>query len=468
MTHTNQDTLDPRFARYLLESMADGVFTLNRAGEITSWNASMEKISGYSAKEALGQTCSMLNFNLCLKKSCPNGIKECGIYEKGAVDAKECALRHKNGRDVPVLKSARIVKNADNSVIGIVETVTDLTELKNARQQIEEISRKLGEVHRLDNIIGKGRVMQDVFAAIRAAAASEATVLIQGESGTGKELVAGAIHYNSNRARKPLVTVNCSALTESLLESELFGHAKGAFTGAVRDRKGRFEEAAGGAVFLDEIGEISPFIQVKLLRVLQEREIERVGESRRRKIDIRVVAATNKDLYQLVQTGEFRQDLYYRLKVFPIDVPPLRHRKEDIPLLASHFIKLQNEKTGKRIQGLSSTALRLFMDHAWPGNVRELENAIEHAFVLCDEKEIDIFDLPVELRRAKYQPEPSAMIGKSFVQNHLHGPLTKTHLESLLLECSWNKAEVARRVGLSRTAIWKYMKKWDIPLKARP
>jgi two-component system response regulator HydG len=468
MTHTEQDALDPRFARYLLESMADGVFTLNRAGEITSWNASMEKISGYSAQEALGRTCTMLRFNLCLKKSCPSGIKECGIYERGAVDAKECALRHKDGYDVPVLKSARLVKNGQDSVIGVVETITDLTELKKARQQIEEISRKLGDVHRLDNIIGKSRAMQDVFSAIRAASASEATVLIQGESGTGKELVAGAIHYNGDRAGKPLVTVNCSALTESLLESELFGHAKGAFTGALRDRKGRFEEAEGGAVFLDEIGEISPFIQVKLLRVLQEREIERVGESRKRNIDIRVIAATNRDLYQLVRTGEFRQDLYYRLKVFPIDVPPLRHRKEDIPLLASHFIAQQNKKTEKRIQGLSQTALRLFMDHAWPGNVRELENAIEHAFVLCDEKEIDIFDLPVELRKAKYQPALVARTGESHHERGHGRHLTKESLESLLSECNWNKAEVARRVGLSRTAIWKYMKKWGIPLKPGP
>ncbi|MDX2448481.1 MAG: sigma 54-interacting transcriptional regulator [Desulfobacterales bacterium] len=468
MIQTKQDTLDSRFARYLLESMADGVFTLNRTGEITSWNVSMEKISGYSAREALGQTCTMLRFNLCLKKSCPSGVKECGIYERGAVDAKECALRHKDGHNVPVLKSARLVKNGHDSVIGIVETVTDLTELKKARRQIEEISRKLGEVHRLDNIIGKSRVMQDVFSAIRAASTSEVTVLIQGESGTGKELVAGAIHYNSDRAGKPLVTVNCSALTESLLESELFGHAKGAFTGAIRDRKGRFEEASGGAVFLDEIGEISPFIQVKLLRVLQEREIERVGESRKRKIDIRVVAATNKDLYQLVRTGEFRQDLYYRLKVFPIDVPPLRHRKEDIPLLASHFITRQNKKTDKQIQGLSQTALRLFMDHSWPGNVRELENAIEHAFVLCNEKEIDIFDLPIELRKAKYQPGLAAPSFEPFHRPRRRNHLSKSHLESLLSECDWNKAEVARRVGLSRTAIWKYMKKWDIPLKQEP
>ena len=465
MTNPKQPTLDPRFANYLLESMADGVFTLNRTGEITSWNAAMEKISGYTAAEALGRTCTLLKFNLCLKKSCPSGIKECGIYEKGAVDAKECALTHKEGFVVPVLKSARLVKDEQNQVIGIVETVTDLTELKKARQEIEEISRRLGDVHRLDNIIGKSRAMQDVFAAIRAASASEATVLIQGQSGTGKELVAGAIHYNSDRSTYPLVTVNCSALTESLLESELFGHAKGSFTGAIRDRKGRFEEAAGGAVFLDEIGEISPFIQVKLLRVLQEREIERVGESKRRKIDIRIIAATNKDLLELVGKGEFRQDLYYRLKVFPIEVPPLNQRKEDIPLLAGHFIDHQNSKTGKKIVGLSQTALRLFMDYHWPGNVRELENAIEHAFVLCNQQTIDVFDLPVEMRKAQYDPTPSISTPESTTSPQLRSKLTKPLLESLLMDCDWNKAEVARRVGLSRTAIWKYMKKWNIPLK---
>ena len=464
MTNPKQPTLDPRFANYLLESMADGVFTLNRSGEITSWNAAMEKISGYRASEAMGRTCALLKFNLCLKKSCPSGIKECGIYEKKAVDAKECALTHKDGFVVPVLKSARLVKDEHNQVVGIVETVTDLTELKRARQEIEAISRKLGDVHRLDNIIGKSRIMQDVFGAIRAASASEATVLIQGQSGTGKELVAGAIHYSSDRSAFPLVTVNCSALTESLLESELFGHAKGAFTGAIRDRKGRFEEATGGTVFLDEIGEISAFIQVKLLRVLQEREIERVGESKHRKIDIRIIAATNKDLMELVRKGEFRQDLYYRLKVFPIEVPPLKQRKEDIPLLTGHFIEQQNAKTGKKIKGLSQTALRLFMDYHWPGNVRELENAIEHAFVLCNQKIIDVFDLPVEMRKAQYDPRPSITTTETAAPHKLRSKLTKPMLESLLADCDWNKAEVARRVGLSRTAIWKYMKKWNIPL----
>lgn len=204
----------------------------------------------------------------------------------------------------------------------------------------------------------------------------------------------------------PLITVTCSALSESLLESELFGHVKGSFTGATRDRKGRFEEANGGTLFLDEIGEISPYIQVKLLRVIQEKEIERVGELKQVKVDIRVIAATNKDLSVLMRSGKFREDLYYRLKVFPIHLPPLRDRKEDIPFLCSRFIQLQNSKTEKNISGLSTGAMRIFMDYNWPGNVRELENAIEHAFVLCrKDSVIDVFDLPLEIRRADVHPK---------------------------------------------------------------
>ncbi|MBW1723369.1 MAG: sigma 54-interacting transcriptional regulator [Deltaproteobacteria bacterium] len=457
--------LDPSFSSLLLESMADGVFTLNERGEISTWNPAMERISGYSAEEAIGRSCTLLNFTRCFSKACPAGIEECGIYQEGRLDGRECFLRHKSGHDVPVLKSARLVKDKNGAVKGVVETVTDLTELEKARRKAEEASLKLGELHRFHNLIGRSHGMQQVFSAIRAAAASEATILIEGESGTGKELVAGAIHHNGARRDMPFVTVSCSALSESLLESELFGHVRGAFTGAVRDRAGRFEEADGGTIFLDEIGEISPYIQVKLLRVLQEKEIERVGESRKRKIDIRIIAATNKDLSALVRNGNFREDLYYRLKVFPISIPPLRRRREDIPLLIAHFIELQNRKTGKRIEGVTRPSMRVLMDYPWPGNVRELENAIEHAFVLCNGKRIGIFDLPMEVRRVAFPPEPLGSISQDRVRSLAGEKLTREGLLRLLNDCGWNKAEVGRRLGLSRTAVWKYMKKWDIPLR---
>ena len=377
----------------------------------------------------------------------------------------ECMLRHKDGYSVPVLKNARLLEDEAGNFKGVVETVTDLTELSRTRLKVQEVSRKLGEVYRYDNIIGKSRAIQTVFSSIDSASASEATILIQGESGTGKELVAGAIHFHSVRATKPLITVNCSALSESLLESELFGHAKGAFTGAIKDRTGRFEDADGGTIFLDEIGELSPYIQVKLLRVLQEREVERVGESTKRKVDIRIITATNKDLYNLIRTGQFREDLYYRLKVFPIHVPSLRERKEDIALLAEHFITTQNKKTGKQIKGLGKSALRVMMDYSWPGNVRELENAIEHAFVICSNDAIDVFDLPLEIRQTEYRPVHSTPFSSPSQTDYSARKLTRENLIEVLGESGWNKAEVARRVGLSRTAIWKYMKKWDIPLQ---
>lgn len=443
--------------------MADGVFIMDKNGRIASWNGAMEQISGYTAEEAIGKTCALLNCSRCFGKNCPADIHKCKVVEQGSSGAKECHLQHKEGHDVPVIKHASVVKDDEGNVLGVVETVTDVSELNRARRKAEEASLKLGAIHRLDNIIGRSRVMSDVFRAVRMAAASDATVLIHGESGTGKELIAGAIHYNSERKEYPLVTMNCSALPESLLEAELFGHVKGAFTGAIHARAGRFEEAQNGTLFLDEIGELSPFIQVKLLRVVQEREIERIGESKKRKINLRIVTATHKDLQSMVKQGTFREDLYYRLNVFPIRIPPLRERKEDIPLLVSHFIRSLNTRTGKRVMDSSREVMRIFMNHHWPGNVRELENALEHAFVLCSGDRIEKEDLPESLRQPNQSTRhPQVPLSSKASRQHT---LSKEQLVALLEECGWNKAEVARRLGVSHTSVWKYMKKWQIPLR---
>lgn len=458
---------DCRRINTVLESIADGVFTVDLEGRITSWNRAMERITGYSADQALGQPCGLIECSQCAGgNGCPENALQCRVLSMGEVDSVECSLRHREGGEIPILKSARVLRDDSGQAFGVVETLTDLSELQRVRRQAEEASRRLGEAHRFGSIIGKSAAMREVFYALERAAASEATILIQGPTGTGKELATGAIHYQGARSKGPLVTVNCSALSESLLESELFGHVRGAFTGAVRDRAGRFEEAQGGTVFLDEIGEISPLIQVKLLRVLQERAIERVGESRTRAVDIRIIAATNRDLLERVRQGLFREDLYYRLKVFPIHMPALRERREDIPLLVDHFIRKFNEKTGKSVQRADASAMRVLMDYQWPGNVRELENAIEHAFVLCAGGELGLFDLPVEIRRYEFEPRAAAADPAPVRQTprRARGALGKDELLSLLRQSNWNKAEAGRRAGLSRTAIWKYMKKWDIPL----
>jgi PAS domain S-box-containing protein len=465
MDKKNNQLWNVHFIKQVIDAMADGVFSLDDQGRIISWNRSMERISGYSADDALGNTCQILQCSRCFGQDCPSGIRSCKILKSGKSESNECLLIHKSGHTVPVIKNARVVRNEKQQMLGVVETVTDLSEITRARQEAEEALIRLGEKYRLENLIGKSQAMQKVFSAINAAAASDATILIQGDSGTGKELVAGAIHHRSSRKAYPMIAVNCSALTESLLESELFGHVKGAFTGATGSRIGRFEHADGGTLFLDEIGEISPYIQVKLLRVIQERKFEKVGDSKSRKVNIRIIAATNRDLYSRVQEGFFRDDLYYRLKVFPIHLPPLRKRKEDIPILAKHFIDQQNRKTGKGIQGTTQQVMRIFLDHAWPGNVRELENAIEHAFVLCNRERIELSDLPFEIRQNRDECHLPDETITGVKKKRISKELTKDKLIELLDHCHWNKAEVARRLGVSRTAVWKYMKKWEIPLK---
>lgn len=461
------------FLNQILDTMAEGLFTLDEQGIITSWNHSMEEISGYSAHEAVGRSCSLINCSRCFGKRCPADVNACGVIQHGRTEAKECSIRHKDGHDIAVIKNARLAHDEKGRILGIVETITDLTELKKIEKIAEETERKLKKVYQLGNIIGKSPVMQKVFDAIRSAANSRATVLIQGESGTGKEMVAGAIHYNGSDATGPLVTVNCSALSETLLESELFGHVKGAFTGAHKDRKGRFEEADGGTIFLDEIGELTPYMQIKLLRVLQEREIERVGDSKKIKIDIRIIAATHQNLYELTRQGKFREDLFYRLKVFPILVPPLRDRREDIPLLIRHFIKKGNQRDHKSIESIDRQGMERLMEYPWPGNIRELENAVEHAFVLCRSNQITLDDLPLEIREKQPFAKPNSPIANSFTNSAFNPEmsqtspeikLTKEILLTLLEESNWNKAEVGRRIQKSRTSVWKYMKKWKIPL----
>jgi transcriptional regulator with PAS, ATPase and Fis domain len=295
--------------------------------------------------------------------------------------------------------------------------------------------------------------MQKVYSLIEDLANVETTVLVTGESGTGKELVAEALHYSGDRKDRPLVKVNCSALPESLLESELFGHVKGAFTGAIRDKQGRFQLAQGGTIFLDEIGDVSPRVQQRLLRVLQQKEFERVGDSTPVKADVRVIAATNKDLREKVKTGEFREDLYYRLNVVEVALPPLRDRREDIPLLADHFMKRLNAKLGKEISGVSDDVLKVFMNHPWPGNIRQLEHVLEHAFILCRQNAITVEHLPADFKDTVEARRPLLTDGRTDERGMILQALEKA---------GGNKARTAKLLGISRRTIYRKMDEFNI------
>jgi DNA-binding NtrC family response regulator len=340
-------------------------------------------------------------------------------------------------------------------------TVRNALTTSSLKQEIDTLRSELKDRFQFKNIIGQSGVMQEVFRSLEKVVNSNVTVLIQGESGTGKELIARAIHYhNTQRSSKPFVAVNCSALPESLLESELFGHEKGAFTGAIGKRIGKFEVAAGGSIFLDEIGLMTPATQAKMLRILQEREFERVGGNETVKVDVRVISATNKDLEEAVRNGEFREDLFYRISVFPIKLPPLRDRREDIPLLAAHFVNKYTQIERKEVDGISPDALELLMAYNWPGNVRELENAIERAVVLASGVEINARDLPNTVRA----------IGEKKIyesDNTLSSWIEKLEEEALrkaLLENGGNISQTAKKLGIGRATIYRKAKKYGLPM----
>ena len=452
----------------VVDTMAEGVFVVDASHHIVLWNKAMELLTGYSQAEVLGKDCSMLECGgVHLSES---DRHNCPLFDHDEMTPGrlECLLRDRNGEQIPILKSASVLKDADGAIIGLVESITDLRPLRYLEQRVEEIDDASVPVRRMGRLVGSSHRMRAVYERTHLAANSHTTILILGETGTGKELVAEAIHFASSRKQGPLVKVNCSALSENLLESELFGHVEGAFTGAIKDKVGRFEAANGGTILLDEIGDISPLIQLKLLRVLQEREIEPVGSSQTQKVDVRVIAATNKDLRNLVREGRFREDLYYRLRVFQIDLPALREHKEDILLLVESFMERFNRQTGKSIHSISSEVKQCLMDYCWPGNVRELENTIEHAYVTCQGDEIGLFDLPPELRKSEFRAaECSGRIkAEPQVKSTIaEGAITREQLVTMLQSCGWKKAEAARRLGLNRATIWRKMKQWGIPME---
>ncbi|MEE3327261.1 MAG: sigma-54 dependent transcriptional regulator [Myxococcota bacterium] len=344
-----------------------------------------------------------------------------------------------------------------DTVRSLVKQAIEHGRLKSQNRQLQ---RELRSRHKFDSIIGKSAALRHTLSMVEKVADTESTVLITGESGTGKELLARALHYNSRRAAQPLITVNCGAIPEELLESELFGHVKGAFTGATHERKGRFAAAAGGSIFLDEIGDMSLNLQVKLLRVLQERSFEPVGSSKTLQIDVRIIAATHQDLPKLIDEKRFREDLYYRLNVLPIEAPPLRERKEDIPLLVHHFLDRACQERGGRSDSITDTAMEMLIAHSWPGNIRELENTMERLAILSSDSEIGAHDLPEPLRATRPLPSASPFIPDEGLSLSESVVKLETELIGQALErTGWNKNKAAQLLGMNRTTLLEKIRK---------
>jgi PAS domain S-box-containing protein len=437
-----------KFFNVILNSIADGVFTTDNDGEITFMNKAAEEITGFSSKEAIGRHCfDIFRADICQTRC---ALKETLKTKKEIINLPATILK-KGGQKVPISISTAVLKNEKGQIIGGVETFRDL-------YAIEELKKELSQKYTLGDIISKNHQIHDIFNILPNIAESDSTILIQGASGTGKELFANAIHNLSPRKTKPFIKVNCGALPDTLLESELFGYVKGAFTDAKKDKPGRFALANGGTIFLDEVGDMSPSLQVKLLRVLQEKEYEPLGSTSPRKTDVRIIAATNKDLSQLVSEGKFRDDLFYRLNVVKIELPPLSKRKEDIPLLIDAFVQKFNAKMGKQITGLTNEALRLLLKHDYPGNIRELENIIEHAFVLCRGERIDIDCLPKEFIEGQEEILPSPPLKEETLFKRAEAEI----VQQTLKKYGGNRAKTAQELGIDRTTLWRKMRKYGL------
>ncbi len=431
----------------IFRSVKDAIVTVDPKLLVIEANKSLETICGITVREIAGREFSQCQKNC--SKACQEVLKQT-LEKKAAIKEYriECERHQQRPQQVVSVSSSPLLDPEDN-FMGAVLVIRDITILK-------DIERGLRERSHFQNLIGKNKTMQDIYSLLEDLANLDTAVLVTGESGTGKELVARALHYSGNRAFKPFITVNCSALAESLLESELFGHVRGAFTGAIKDKQGRFQAANGGTILLDEIGDISPMIQLKLLRVLQEKEFEHVGSSTPHKIDVRVIACTNKDLKEKVKRGEFRQDLYYRLKVVEVALPPLRERLEDLPLLVDHFRISFNERFNKNVEGISNEVLSIFMDYTWPGNVRELEHVMEHAFVLCHERTITLKHLPADIRN--YKHSEAILLPKIQVKT----PTGMEEVVNALNRTGWNKAKAARLLGICRQTIYRKIDEYHL------
>ena len=426
----------------ILDSIADGVFTVDMDFRITSINKAAAVILRIDESDAIGKVCfEIFHASIC-EHSC--ALKETLNTGRNIIN-KTVYVVNSSGDKIPITVSTALLKDKDGKVIGGVETFRDMSDMEVLRKEIES-------GYTIEDIVSKSRYFKDLFAILSDIATSASTVLIEGPRGTGKELVARGIHNLSGRTKRPLVTINCAAVPDNLLESELFGYKAGAFTDARKDKPGKVALAEGGTLFLDEIGEVSPAIQAKLLRFIQEREYEPLGGTTPVKSDLRIISATNKHLLTEVNNGKFREDLYYRINVINITLPTLESRREDIPLLVNHFIKKFNAIKGKNIEGVTDEVMNILMDYSYPGNVRELENIIEHTFVLCREAYIGINNLPNHLRNT----------GQEFKGSLKLDEMERIYIIRALEKNNGNKTKASEELRIDSSTLWRKIKKLKI------
>lgn len=437
-------------AESILESISDGVFTVDADWHIISFNRAAEAITGIRRRDAIGKTCSeVFRASMC-EADC--ALRQTVKTGKPIIN-KPAFIVDVEGRRIPISVSTAILRDERGRIVGGAETFRDLS-------LVEELRKELEGRFQVGDLVSRSASMHRIFDVLPQVSASDATVLILGETGTGKELLARAIHNLSPRKSKPFIPVNCGALPDTLLESELFGYVKGAFTGAAKDKPGRFALAEGGTVFLDEIGDISPALQVRLLRVLQEKTYEPLGGTQVLHANVRVVAATHRDLSAQIRKGAFREDLYYRLNVVKLDLPPLRKRKEDVPLLVEHFMARFNRRQGKSVTGVAPDVMALLMAHNYPGNVRELENIIERAFVLCGSGRIERVHLPSEL--TGHSVVGRAPVGETIVaQTQASETLA---IRNALERHGFNRLAASRELGLHKSTLFRKIKALGIEL----
>ncbi len=448
MKNMSTDSLHPKTFEIILESISDGVFTVDHGWKIITFNRAAEIITGIPRKEAIGKHC----WNVFRSDMCQNGcaLKKT-MKEAKPFTSSSTFITTADKKQIPISLSTSLLKDKQGRVVGGVEIFRD-------RSQIEELRKHIYADYRMGDIISSNAAMAKIFQILPQVAESDSTVLISGETGTGKELMTRAIHNLSLRRDKACIAINCGALPDTLLESELFGYKAGAFTHAVKDKPGYFALADKGTILLDEIGDTSAAFQVRLLRVLEKHEFQPLGGVEKEKTDVRIIAATNKDLSQLIEEGSFRQDLFYRINVIQIKLPPLRRRMEDIPLLVNHFIDKLNRIRGKSISGIDQGALAMLMAHDFPGNIRELENIIEHAFVLCFEGEIKAEHLPGNLNR-----HSMAELDHQISQDPLKAAEINVII-AVLKKNNYDRQAAARELGIHKSTLFRKIEKLGIIL----